>query len=126
MKNVIKFNKTKGNEAESLALSFLLNNGLKLINKNFHSRHGEIDLIMMDQRSIVFVEVKFRSSNKFGLACESVSISKQKKIIATSNIFLQKNINKIHYSAIRFDIISINHLLIEDNISWIKNAFYCE
>lgn len=103
-----------GNNGEALALSYLINNNLKLIIQNFHSRFGEIDLIMQDQDTTVFVEVKKRKST-LDDALESISSAKQKKLIKTAEYYLMKNGYGINC---RFDAIAIdgnNHIL------WLKN-----
>ena len=70
-----------GQAAEQAACSYLTRHGLTLIARNFHARQGEIDLIMLDKDTLVFVEVRFRSRQDFGDAAASVTRSKQQKII---------------------------------------------
>ena len=76
MDSTIQLKKVTSNEigqnAELLALQFLQSRGLKLIEKNFSSRHGEIDLIMSDKEGLVFVEVRFRKNTLFGTGAETV------------------------------------------------------
>ena len=62
----------QGKKAEDVACSFLQRNGLSLVERNYHCRYGEIDLIMHDDDTLVFVEVRYRNSNKFGDAAESI------------------------------------------------------
>ncbi|MEY8251122.1 MAG: YraN family protein, partial [Colwellia sp.] len=69
----------KGKMTESYAQQYLSKQGLILIERNFHSRQGEIDLIMLDGDTYVFVEVKYRKSKRFGGAIAAISASKQKK-----------------------------------------------
>ena len=108
---------SKGQQAEKHALAYLEKYGLKLITQNFHSRRGEIDLIMEDENTLVFVEVRYRKSAKYGSAIESVNAQKQKRIIHTAQYYIQQNTGS--YSAYRFDVIGIN----PNNINWIKDAF---
>jgi putative endonuclease len=63
----------KPHPTEALAAKYLAQNGLALLEQNYHSRFGEIDLIMRDQHTLVFIEVRQRSSNRFGGALVSVS-----------------------------------------------------
>lgn len=107
----------KGEKAEQLACSYLLNQGLQLIDKNFHSKYGELDIIMRDQKTLVIVEVRFRKSNKYGSAEESITKKKQSRIIATTEYYLLKNNIS---SPIRFDVVSLSG---NNQINWIKNAF---
>ncbi len=106
-----------GNQAEQQALLFLQNKGLKLVEKNYRCRSGELDLVMQDKSGLVIVEVRFRQSEKFGGALESITAKKQSRIIsATEHYIMTNQIN----TGIRFDVIAIsgNH-----QIQWIQNAF---
>lgn len=67
---------TTGSQAEQLALNYLQQQGLTLITQNYHSRRGEIDLIMLDENTLVFVEVRYRKSAAYGSALESVNSQK--------------------------------------------------
>ena len=69
-----------GQAAENLAKTYLLKQGFVFIEKNYHCRHGEIDLIFKDNDTIIFIEVRFRRQVNFGSACESIDNKKQKKI----------------------------------------------
>ncbi len=106
-----------GKKAEDVACSFLQRNGLVLIQRNYHSRYGEIDLIMQDTNTLVFVEVRYRSSVKFGSAAESVDSNKQRKLVFTANHYLQKNPTN---QPTRFDVVA---LLPNQQPEWITNAF---
>jgi putative endonuclease len=108
---------------EKTAESFLRSNGLKLLQRNFSSRFGEIDLIMEDDRTVVFVEVKYRTSNQHGSGAEAVTFQKQGRISRTASWFLAKNPHRAEQYC-RFDVISIDPLKKDQGINWIKNAFY--
>ena len=107
-----------GQSAESRAAEYLTKQGLKIIDRNFSAKTGEIDLIALDAETLVFIEVKFRKSNRFGQPYETVTHSKQQKIIRTAQTFLLKN-KKYTNNACRFDIIS----MLNDEITWFKHAF---
>lgn len=107
----------RGEKTEQLASQYLLKQGLKVVEKNFRCKHGELDLIMRDDQTLVIVEVRFRKSNKYGGALESITYKKQSRIIVATNYYLL--INKIN-SPIRFDVITMSN---ETQINWIKNAF---
>lgn len=109
---------TLGNQAEKVALSYLEQQGLTLIKKNYQTRLGEIDLIMQDGKSIVFVEVRLRKNNIFGGASESITQAKQRKIAKVAEQFLQQHGNQ----ACRFDAIVMEKAEIQ-HIQWIKHAF---
>lgn len=107
----------RGENAEQQACHYLLKQGLQLKDKNFFCKQGEIDLIMWDDKTMVFVEVRFRQTNRYGSALESITQKKQSRIIATTEFYLLKN--KIN-SPIRFDVVTLSS---DNNINWIKNAF---
>jgi putative endonuclease len=110
-----------GMEAEALALDFLKNKGLILVEQNFHGKRGEIDLVMEHDSHLVFVEVRYRKSAKFGNAIESVTIQKQRRIIATAERFIQQCSKP--YSHYRFDVVAIEKPLSNESITWIQDAF---
>ena len=117
----------QGQYTESLACEYLEAKGLKLIEKNYNCRLGEIDLIMQDNDSLVFVEVRYRRSNNFGSGAESITNSKQSKLIKTASLYLQQHAKLNKYPA-RFDVVSISGFIETENINnidfnWIKNAF---
>ena len=109
-------NKALGLIGENKAKDFLINKGYKIIETNYSNKIGEIDIVAQVNDTIVFVEVKTRSSNKYGYGREAVNVSKQNKIrlVATSYIKLKKIMDK----HIRFDVIEIN-----DSMCHIENAF---
>lgn len=107
----------KGVEAENAALEYLQDQGLQLIERNFQCRSGEIDLIMQESDSLVFVEVRYRKSNQFGGAAASITQAKQTKIIKTAQYYL---LRYRHQPAMRFDVIAIEG---QSSPNWIKNAF---
>ena len=107
-----------GIDAERLAATFLINNGLKIVAQNYHCKYGEIDLIMQDGKILVFVEVRLRSNLHFGDAGASITTQKQQKLILTAEHYLQK-----HGScSCRFDAILMNKANLA-NIEWVRNAF---
>ncbi|MDP8213144.1 MAG: YraN family protein [Candidatus Zapsychrus exili] len=118
-----KEKKNLGKIGEDLAVSFLKKNGYKIVERNFLTRIGEIDIIAKDKKVICFIEVKTRKSLDFGVGYEAVLVSKQGKIINAAKIYLAKN--NICDTDIRFDVLSI--LLSDDNeikeIEVIKGAF---
>ncbi len=107
----------KGGYYEDIALQYLLAQGLVLIGRNYRCRWGELDLLMRDQSFFVVIEVRYRKNNRYGSAAESVTVSKQKKIIAaTKHYIMQHKLNQ----TLRFDVVAITG---ESEIKWIKNAF---
>jgi putative endonuclease len=112
----------KGRLAEDRALAFLQTQGLLLLCRNYRSPKGEIDLIMRDEETTVFVEVRSRSHSKILDTIETIDQRKQKKIILTSQYYLQEH-KTDHTPYYRFDVILISGGVDRQNIEWIKNAF---
>ncbi len=110
----------KGRIGEEKALTYLIAQGLKLVNKNYTCRLGEIDLIMQDKDHLVFVEVRSRVSVNFGGGLASITYSKRQKIIKAASYYAMTHKNPSQL-AMRFDVISIDGKVA--NISWIKDAF---
>lgn len=114
--------KKKGNDAEQQACKHLQLNGLTLLEKNFSTKAGEVDLIMLDTKSksemLVFIEVRFRKNTDFGGAAASVTPKKQQRIIKAALAYQQKHAPQ---SSMRFDVVAIEG----DNreLNWIENAF---
>lgn len=115
---------SKGKAAEAIACDHLENNGLQLIDKNFNSRYGEIDLIMRHKDSLVFIEVRYRKNLDYGGAMASVTPTKQQKIIKTALYYMQKQGREFNA---RFDVVAITGATGTPNqqlsIEWIQNAF---
>jgi putative endonuclease len=109
--------KSTGQFYEQQALMYLQQQGLTLVQQNYSCRFGEIDLVMREQQTLVFVEVKFRRSNHFGGAAAAVTLAKQQKLTRTALFYLQA----VGQQHCRFDVVAITEQPAE--ISWIKNAF---
>jgi len=107
-----------GLQAEQLAATYLMQRGLKVVAKNYHCRFGEIDLIMQDGKTLVFVEVRLRTNSQFGSAACSITPQKQQKLILAAQHFLQQHGD----CACRFDAI-LMHKADLANIEWLRNAF---
>ena len=108
---------------EKTAESFLRTQGLVLLQRNFSSRFGEIDLIMKDDQTLVFVEVKYRRNDHHGSGAEAVTFHKQGRISRTAAWYLAKNPDRAEWVC-RFDVISIDPKKRDQGINWIKSAFY--
>lgn len=119
---VLKFSppQKKGFTVERLAAKFLRNNGLKIKATNFSCKLGEIDIIADDEGTLVFVEVRHRRSPKFGTPAETVTFRKQKKLINTSQYYMQRHKTD---TPCRFDVIESTKDAEKYCFNWIKNAF---
>ncbi|MFZ9035281.1 MAG: YraN family protein [Francisellaceae bacterium] len=107
-----------GDKGEDLALAYLKKHGFKCLARNYYCRFGEIDIIGLINKILIFVEVKKRNSATFGEAAEMVGVAKQTKIIKTAQFFLNEN-RKYQVYVCRFDVIAITG----DDINWIEAAF---
>ena len=110
-----------GIKGEKLAKEFLISNNYEIINTNFHSPYGEIDIIAKDNETLVFIEVKTRSTD-LDSALNSISISKRKKISKTASYFLSKN-HSFEDMFTRFDVIVIITSKTHISLKHIKEAF---
>ena len=111
----------QGNLAEDYAVKLLESKGYRIIDRNFRSRFGEIDIIAREKDELVFIEVKTRTSGDLGFPEQAVGIKKQKKMSQLALWYLQKvNTND---TATRFDVLAIMILPAGNEIKLIKNAF---
>ncbi len=99
--------KQTGEQAEKLALSWLESKGYQLIQSNYARRVGEIDLIVQhpDNATIVFVEVRYRSSEQYGGALLSVNYAKQRRLVKTANSWLQRHASE--HTHARIDVMAL-------------------
>jgi len=110
-----------GRQAEQLAFEFLLGHELRPVARNFNCRGGEIDLIMLDDACLTFVEVRYRASAAFTAASHTVDWHKQRKIIRAAAMFIARNSRFSNY-IMRFDVVAIEGPGGE-TIEWLKDAF---
>ena len=118
----VQTTKEIGQLAENIAYQYLASNGLKLIERNYRISGGEIDLIMHDGNTTIFVEVRYRKSLKFGNGAESINHTKRSRLIATSLHYLQTH-PQYNTAPCRFDVISITSAQDKPEVEWIKDAF---
>lgn len=110
-----------GHASERLAESYLKRKGYKILERNFRTRQGEIDLIARHGESIVFIEVKARRTGRYGVPQRAVTPAKQRKISMAALAYL-----KAHYSIdtrARFDVVTIQEFQNQPHIEVIANAF---
>jgi putative endonuclease len=110
--------KRHGDAAEDLALAFLQRQGLRLKARNVRYRFGEIDLVMLDAATLVFVEVRSRSTDSHGGALQSIGAAKQRRIIAAAAAYLQ-TLGPAQ-PACRFDVVILQG---QAAPQWIRAAF---
>ena len=116
----MRSNTEKGRTGEKLAAEFLAKQGVEIIERNYHTKFGEIDLIGFDKSTIIFIEVKLRNNDNFGTPVEAVTQTKLKRIYKSALLYISENESNYDY---RFDVIAIS----KDNINrcyhleWFKN-----
>jgi putative endonuclease len=114
--------RNRGRQAELYAGKWLQKQKLSILEFNFHSRWGEIDIVAMDNNTLCFIEVRYRKSSCYGSAVESVTTSKQQRIIKSARAYLHLHKAYNNHSA-RFDVISMSGDLDNPDIDWYKDAF---
>ena len=111
--------KQTGDAWESTARDWLQSKGLHFIAANVRERGGEIDLIMREDNTTVFVEVRYRRSAQFGGAAASVTRSKQHKLLQTARLWLARHNGSFDTVDCRFDVVAFTG----NDVEWFKDAF---
>lgn len=122
-KSINPKNKGRGQTAEWLAEKYLKKHGLILRHRNYSTKSGEIDLVMSDGTEWVFVEVRYKHSQDWASPAESITSTKQRKVIKAAQHYLQK-FDRKGEKGCRFDAILMSGDLHSPQIEWIKQAFY--
>ncbi len=112
---------SKGRLGEDAAASFLTKEGYKIVERNFRCPLGEIDIVAVDKGVLVFVEVKTRSSNKFGLPEEAVNRRKQHQMTKAAQFYISRK--KLFNSPARFDVVAVILSGEKIDVRVIRNAF---
>jgi putative endonuclease len=118
-----KHRRATGSTYEQVAARYLENQGLQLILSNYHCRLGEIDLIMKDHDTLVFVEVRYRLRSSFVSPVLSINAAKQQKLLRTALVFI-KHHNLNDKVPCRIDLIGLTRCKSTGDLvfDWIKNA----
>jgi putative endonuclease len=111
-----------GQQVEQAACRYLQQQGLLWLESNFNSRGGELDLVMTDNDTLVFVEVRFRKSDRFGSPIESITASKQQKLLRTAQLYVLAR-KQWRDKPCRFDVVAARPGESGLQFEWIKNAF---
>lgn len=115
--------RSKGMLAESLACDYLTTQGLELVERNFYSKSGEIDLIMRQNQAWVFVEVRHRSARHFhqyGNGAISINAKKKRRLLLTAGFYIQSR--NLPESLVRIDVVDVTGELSAPQFNWITNA----
>jgi len=111
-----------GTGYESLAIMYLRDNGAEIIDTNYRNRSGEIDIIAKDGKYLCFIEVKYRSSDRFGGPEAAVNIAKQRRICRVARYYLYSNGYDLD-TPVRYDVLSLSGKDKAITFKWLKNAF---
>lgn len=112
----------RGRQAEALACRYLQQRGLRLISQNWRCKRGELDLVMLDGDTVVFVEVRYRRHTAWGGAIESIDWRKRQRLIIAAQLFLMDETRWANRPC-RFDVIALGHDQSTRSPDWIRNAF---
>ena len=114
-----------GNEAERASERLLISAGLRLLARNYRCKQGELDLVMRDVDTVVFVEVRYRRRNQWGDAVETVDWRKQKRLIAAAHHYLLTHPHLANQPC-RFDVVAATGDPADPtSYRWIREAFTC-
>lgn len=114
-----------GQAAERHALEYLQGQGLSLLAQNWRCKGGELDLVMLDSDTVVFVEVRYRLHANFGGALGSIDGRKQDRLVLAAESFLHKETRWANHPC-RFDVIAVQGRGHSGQaLQWLKNAFEC-
>jgi putative endonuclease len=113
-------NSSTGKKAERQAEQYLRAQGLAVVKRNFRCRTGEIDLIMLDGKTLVFIEVRHRSNPQFGSGAETVDWHKQRKLIRAASHFLATH-PRYNGCECRFDVVASD--AVTEQLQWYRHAF---
>ncbi|WP_108446811.1 YraN family protein [Halomonas denitrificans] len=112
--------RARGGAIERLAARWLVERGLTLEASNQHAKGGEIDLVMRDGATLVFVEVRHRADSRHGHPLETITPTKQRRLIRAARFYLQRNRLSC---ACRFDVLAVTGTPPDLEIDWVANAF---
>ena len=90
---------------EQIATNYLISQNYEILNRNFSCKQGEIDIIAKDKKEYVFIEVKTRTSSKYGMPSEAVDFNKEKHIKKSSQVYVY--LNNLENKYIRYDVIEV-------------------
>lgn len=111
-----------GSAVETAARDHLIDAGLHPLAANANYRLGELDLVMLDGDTLVFIEVRYRRDDRFGGGAASVDFRKQRKLVRAAQLFLQRH---PHYAnePCRFDVVEAEGDAAAPHLNWLRDAF---
>ena len=114
--------RSRGAAVEAAAREHLLQAGLRMVAANANYRCGELDLVMLDDTTLVFIEVRYRGDDRFGGGAASVDFRKQRKLVRAAQLFLLRN-RRYADSPCRFDVVEADGDPDAPRLNWLRDAF---
>ena len=114
--------RARGDVAEAAALAMLQAHGLQLLARNASSRGGELDLVMRDGATVVFVEVRYRATRRFGGGAASVDAGKRRRLVHAARAFLAGH-PQMADAPCRFDVVDADGDPDAPTLTWLRAAF---
>lgn len=118
----VSWRRATGDDYEDRALAHLEGAGLALVARNFNTRYGEIDLVMRDADTLVFVEVRYRRDQRYGGAVWSVTPGKRQRLVRAASLFLQAH-PQFAQQPCRFDVLAFADDTGSAPCEWLRHAF---
>ena len=112
----------RGHQFEEIACRHLEGQGLNLLARNFRTRSGEVDLVMADRETVVFIEVRSRASARLIEPVATITFTKQRRVIRAAQLFLARH-QRLSGHPCRFDVVGITGTLESHSLTWLKAAF---
>lgn len=110
-----------GSEGEQIACLFLEQQGFQILHRNWRSGRDEVDIVARTERELIFVEVKTRSSDRFGTPDEAVTVAKQRRVMRAADAYLHRHSSELD---VRYDVVSIVMHPTGPHIDHIIDAFH--
>ena len=114
-----------GRLGEELAAQYLAGQGFRVLARNVHLRHAELDLVALERGTLVFVEVRLRRGAAFGSGAESVDLRKQRRIVAAASELLARGALP-RAARVRFDVVAIDAARDPPAVLHVRDAFNAE
>lgn len=114
--------RARGDAIEAAGLAHLQAHGLQVLARNAQARGGELDLVMLDGETVVFVEVRYRASAAFGGGFASVDARKRRKLVHAAQVFLMRHPRHAQ-APCRFDVVDASGDPASPDMEWLRDAF---
>jgi len=114
--------RARGDAVEAAARAYLLKAGLRDVARNANYRGGELDLVMQDRETLVFIEVRYRADARYGGGAASVDVRKRRRIVLAAQLFLAQH-TAFANAPCRFDVVEADGDINAPRLNWLRDAF---